>query len=146
MEWEDSSVIVPILNVGDVAASSSFYVDKLGFKLDMTMPGPNGGSIFAMVSLGKSTIGLDAMTPGAPRGGPGVDLMVFVPDDADIDQVYQAVRSRGTVIAQAIETKYWGDRVFSVFDPDGYRITISKTVQQVPIEQIEALMRGNIAQ
>ncbi len=132
-------MIMPILSVRNVDASLDFYVNKLGFKQEMVMAGADGNNFFGFVSLGKAMIGLDAMTPTAPRGAPGADFMVFVPDEADIDQVYQDVLSRGTAIEAPIETKYWGDRVFSVLDPDGYRITISKTVKQVPMEEIETI-------
>lgn len=139
-------MIVPILNVSDVDTSIAFYVHKLGFKLEMTVPDPDGNNVFGMVSLGRASIGLDQVMPGAPGGGAGVDLMVFVPDGADIDRVYADVQARGTAVATPLDTKYWGDRVFTVLDPDGYRITLSQTVKHVPVEQITMALRDNLAQ
>lgn len=137
-------MIMPILTVRSVDASFDFYVNKLGFKQEMAMAGPDGRNFFGFVSLGKAMIGLDAMTPTAARGGAGADFMVYVSDDTDLDHLYQEVQARGTAIEAPIETKYWGDRVFTVLDPDGYRITLSKTVKQVPMAEIETITGAKI--
>lgn len=132
-------MIMPILAVQSVDASLDFYVNKLGFKQEMVMAGPDGKNFFGFVSLGKAMIGVDSSMPDAARGGAGVDLMVYLPDEVDIDRHYADVQGRGTAIEAPLETKYWGDRVYTVLDPDGYRITVSKTVKQVPMEEIESI-------
>lgn len=138
-------MILPILTVQDVDASVDYYVSKLGFTKDMVMAGPDGKNTFGFVRLGKAIIGLDAMTPGAAKGAPGADFMVYVPDETDLDQHYAEVKSRGTVIETPIETKYWGDRVYTVLDPDGYRITITKTVKQMSPEEVAALSGNKLS-
>jgi catechol 2,3-dioxygenase-like lactoylglutathione lyase family enzyme len=51
-------MIMPILAVKDVDASSAFYKDVLGFSHDFSMPGPDNQTSFAGVSLGKAAFGL----------------------------------------------------------------------------------------
>lgn len=139
-------MIMPIFTVQDVDASIAFYTEKLGFKQDFVMAEPNGKNTFGIVSLGKAMIGL-GIAPDQPRGGAGVDFMVYIPEEADLDKHYADVQARGVKIAAPIEDKYWGDRTYSVLDPDGYHLTFAKTVKQVPMEEIQEIMRsGNIAQ
>ncbi len=139
-------MIMPIFTVQDVDASIAFYTEKLGFKQDFVMAGPEGKNVFGFVSLGKAVIGLDT-SPGQPRGGAGADFMIYIPDDADLDKHYADVQAKGVKIAAPIEDKYWGDRTYAVHDPDGYRLTFAKFVKQVPMEEIQEIMRsGNIAQ
>jgi uncharacterized glyoxalase superfamily protein PhnB len=79
--------------------------------------------------------------------GAGADFMIYIPDDADLDKHYADVQAKGVKIAAPIEDKYWGDRTYAVHDPDGYRLTFAKFVKQVPMEEIQEIMRsGNIAQ
>lgn len=139
-------MIMPIFTVQDVDASIAFYTEKLGFKQDFVMAGPDGKNTFGIVSLGKATLGL-GIAPDQPRGGAGVDFMVFVPDEADLDKHYADVQAKGVKIVAPIEDKYWGDRTYSIRDLDGYHLTFAKTVKQVPMEEIEAIIRsGKVAQ
>ncbi len=134
-------MIMPILAVRDVEASAAFYTQKLGFNQDTLMAGPDGKPAFAIVSLGQAMIGLGA-DPALPARGAGVELMVYVPDGADLDALYAEAQARGVTVAAPIQDQYWGDRTFSVHDPDGFHITLSKTVRQVPMEEMAAIMRG----
>lgn len=134
-------MIMPILAVKDVEASIAFYTQKLGFNHDFSLPGPDGTAVFAGVSLGKSGFGL-SLEPEASQGGPGVVFMVYVPDDADIDAIYADVTAKGVKLEQDIKTEYWGDRVFSVRDIDGYYISLCKTVKQMTMDEIADAARN----
>lgn len=135
-------MIAPILSVKDVDASVAYY-QKLGFTTQMVLPGPDGANAFAFIGLSDTAmIGLSRATDNI--GAPGVDLMVYVPDSADIDEVYKSVKANGVATETELKTQYWGDRTFAVLDPDGYRITISKTVEQTDMERAAAVMRGEI--
>lgn len=128
-------MIMPILNVKDVDASVAFYQDKLDFHHDMTMK-PDGTSIFAVVAWGREVVfGLNL----APTiGAAGVEFMLYLPGDRDIDQFYASVKARGVTITEELKDTYWGDRVFSVKDPDGYLLTVAKTIKQMTLEEAEA--------
>lgn len=139
-------MIVPVLSVKDVDATLAFYAEKLGFKTDMVLAGPDGANVFAGTSLGKATFMISRHKEGedASHHGNGVVFMVYLPEDGDIDALYADVKRKGVAILEELKTEYWGDRIFSVKDPDGYFLTISKTVEQTDMERVEKVMRGEI--
>jgi uncharacterized glyoxalase superfamily protein PhnB len=95
-----------------------------------------------MVDFSDDThIGLSLDQQASNRGS-GVVVMVYVPDDQNIDRFYEQVKSRGVEIVDEIKTEYWGDRLFTVHDPDGYVIQPAKTVKQMSMEEIAEAMRG----
>lgn len=139
-------MIVPILSVKDVDATLAFYTEKLGFKTDMVLAGPDGANVFAGTSLGNSTFMISRQREGDMNSnlGNGVVFMVYLPQDGDIDALYADVQRKGVPIVEELKTEYWGDRVFSVKDPDGYFLTMSKTVEQTDMERVEKVMRGEL--
>jgi uncharacterized glyoxalase superfamily protein PhnB len=133
-------MIMPILTVNDVDASVAFFTEKLGFRHDMSMAGPQGGNIFAIVGLGAAVLGL-GIDDGVPRNtpfAPGVQFMVYLPEDLDIDRFYADVKAKGVAIDDELADTYWGDRAFSLHDPNGYLLTFAVTIAQLPPELIEA--------
>jgi PhnB protein len=138
-------MIAPILAVKDVDASLAFYIEKLGFEKVFVMQGPDGKSTFAYVSIGYlGQIGLDARQAAAPLGS-GVVFMIYPPEEVDLDKLYADVQSRGVAIAKPLRDEYWGDRTFSVKDPDGYCLTFSVTEANEPAGQFADIMK-NFAQ
>jgi uncharacterized glyoxalase superfamily protein PhnB len=135
-------MIMPILDVRNVDQSIAFYRDQLEFSLQMVMPGPDGNNMFAILEKGTSQLALGwTQEQLQPRG---VTLMIYVPDDVDLDEYYASVKSKGVVLDSEIKTEYWGDRVFSLKDPDGYALTLCKTVEETDMEKVAAIMRGEM--
>lgn len=132
-------MIMPILNVKDVRSSVDFYVGKLGFEEDVMFDGPEGNPVFAIVRMGQAVFGLS--TADNDQTGAHVQFMVYIPEDNNIDLLYSKVQQQGVAINQEIKDGYWGDRTFSVLDPDGYLISMAKIVQQVPNETIADYMK-----
>jgi len=133
-------MILPMLAVKNYDASVKFYTEKLGFTSAFTMQGPDGSNIFGFIKMGESVqIGL-THDPALKDRGNGVVLMLY-PDEFDIDAYYGKVKGNGVAITEELKTEYWGDRVFSVKDPDGYYLTFGKTVQTVPMDVIQDHMR-----
>ena len=135
-------MIMPILTVKDVDASVAFYKDKLSFAHDMTMA-PEGKSIFAIVRLGDQAVlglGTDPATPPPPYA-PGVQFMIYLPEGQSIDGYYADLKAKGVTLDDEPTDSYWGDRVFSLHDLNGYWLTFAVTLQQVPVEQMEASVR-----
>lgn len=129
-------MIMPILEVRNIDASSSFYQDVLGFTETLRMPGEDGSANFAIVGRGDMVqIGLNLNGELNERGR-GVLLMAYVGDDTDMDAFYADVVGKGTPILEELKTEYWGDQLFTVRDPDGYVITMCKTVKQMTSEEI----------
>ncbi|MBN8637619.1 MAG: VOC family protein [Anaerolineae bacterium] len=127
-------MIMPILSVKNFAVSKKFYTETLGFKQSVSMNDENGNEVFGIFELGKAGFGL-GIDPQGPTPGATVQFMVYVPDSTDLDQYYADVKARGGA-ADDLKTEYWGDRKFDIKDPDGYWITLCKTVK--PMTQEEA--------
>lgn len=138
-------MIAPILAVEDVDRSLEFYTKQLGFRQDFCLEGPDGQSAFAFVSMGeesdRAAIGLSRQRLDGPRGR-GVVFMVYIPKTMDIDHYFEAVRGRGVQLEEEIKTQYWGDRSFSLRDPDGYYLSLSQTVAKTDMDQVRSVMRG----
>ncbi len=128
-------MILPILSVKDVEASITFYTTHLNFKQQFAIPGEDGKPNFAFIELDRATIIALSLDPSVEKRGAGVDLMVYVPDEMSIDDVYAQVQKAGIPLVEEIGDRYWGDRTFAINDPDGYRITVSKTVKQMSFEE-----------
>jgi catechol 2,3-dioxygenase-like lactoylglutathione lyase family enzyme len=115
------------LFVRDLAASTAFYRDVLGFNLVRSTP----GSYAALVRDG-ATIGLNLaenLPDGHPvkpaadeRPGQGVEIVVMT---RDVEQAYaQACRS-GRAIAAALAPQPWGLSDFRIADPDCHYIRVT---------------------
>lgn len=52
--------------------------------------------------------------------GPGVSLYVGMDSSEDIDALWERVK-----VLEPIADRYWGDRTFTVADPDGFPVEMS---------------------
>jgi uncharacterized glyoxalase superfamily protein PhnB len=136
-------MIMPILAVKDVDASVAFFKDQLGFRHDMSMAGPEGKNVFAIVGLGAAVFGVgwDDRVNYEQVLGHGVQFMIYLPDGQSIDSFYADVKAKGVRIDDELTDTYWGDRAFTIHDPNGYMLTFAVTVKQVPIDEMEATLR-----
>ncbi len=135
-------MIMPILTVKDVDASVAFFQHKLGFRHDMSMSGADGTNVFAIVGLGAAVLGLSSDSTVRAPYAPGVQFMIYLPDDLSIDQYYADVQAKAVPIDEPLQDSYWGDRTFSLHDPDGYLLTFAFTVKVVPVAEMEATLRA----
>ncbi|MEP7285074.1 MAG: VOC family protein [Chloroflexota bacterium] len=134
---------LPILAVKNYDASLKFYTEKLGFTSTLTMQGREGENTFGFVEHGEGVrLGLSQDSSDLTGRGNGVILMLY-PTDAEIDELYNQVKSAGVKITEELKTEVWGDRLFSVKDLDGYYLTFCKTVASMPsVEEIQAAMNS----
>jgi uncharacterized glyoxalase superfamily protein PhnB len=130
-------MIFPVLAVKDIDASVKFYTDKLGFKLDFNLAGPDGKNTTAALSLGEGNSMMLSSDAALQNRGQGVVLMIYLPDSKDINAYYQDTQAKGVSITQPFKDEYWGDRVFSLTDLDGYYLSFCKTVKQMSAEEIQ---------
>src|SRR5579859_588208 len=135
--------LTPDLGVANIEKSIAFYRDVLGFKVGYATPGPDGKIMHADVSHGDATIMFDRLDwmPEAARTNPGNSMGLYVNiGDADVDAYFESVRAAGAHIDQAIQDQFWGDRSFTIHDPDGYHLTFAKTMRQVaPADMVKAM-------
>jgi uncharacterized glyoxalase superfamily protein PhnB len=118
--------IIPILNVRDVGASLTFYVDVLGFDRSWHWGHP---PTFGGVLAGHAEI--QFCLNG--QGGPGTWLSIWVDD---VDAWFERLRSSDVDIRQPPTTFPWGVRELNVADPDGHRIRFS-TATDAPADDAE---------
>jgi uncharacterized glyoxalase superfamily protein PhnB len=134
----------PDLVVKSIENSVEFYRDVLGFDVTYQMRGPDGNVSHAEVTLGAASLMFDRLdwaphVADQPRGA-GINLYITLEDTADIDAYYTRVRERGATITEEIKDQFWGDRHFSLVDPDGYSISFAKNVRQVSEQEIAAAL------
>ena len=102
--------------VTDVERSVEFYRDKLGF----TLARPAGGGL-AKLDFGLAKLYLYQDAAQSEPARPHRDaILAFNP--GDVDAYYAAVQAKGVPFAKDLGDEPWGDRDFSVKDPDGYEL------------------------
>lgn len=119
--------LTPNLVVRDIAASTAFYRDVLGFSVKQTVPDE---APFVFVWLERGGIGVflndrrtvEAHLPVAARniGGSGMFIVV-----EGLDELHDAV-SQKTALAMPMTKQFYGMREFAVADPDGHIVTFAE--------------------
>ena len=117
--------LMPVLTVNDVEESVAWYRDVLGFYVaqEMKLDGRLAG---ASLRAGAVEILLtqDDFVKGRDRRK-GVGFRLYCTTAQDIDDLADAIESRGGVLSQGPKDQSWGVRDFAVTDPDGFQISIS---------------------
>lgn len=114
----------PLLYVSNLQASVKFYCQVLGFDFGEYYPDEQSATYASILIDGHKL----RLVQGGKRipsfhkhgaCGSGIQLFVQVPN---ADEVYGRVKGNAKVAA-GIEDKDWGDREFTITDPDGYLIS-----------------------
>ena len=125
--------VTPNLIVRDVARSTAFYRDVLGFEIKQTVPDAepyvfvwlerNGVPVFLndVNAAAHDYPAAAAMPPG------GTAAMFFIV--TGVDSLHDEVAPRANVI-MPIKTQFYGMREFAVTDPDGHIITFAERVAE----------------
>ena len=116
MDWKLEVVVVP---VADVDRAKAFYVDQLGFHLDVdTWPTPSM-RVVQMTPVGSAcsvTVGPVMTEPGAPAA-PRANLQLVV-DDIEAARAQLVERGVDVTEVQVLDPRDGGKFVFFA-DPDG---------------------------
>ena len=125
----------PTLTVADVDASLAFYTGTLGFTSDLRLQGDDGKTFLASVEVGDTVIMFESPDPRDPpdasRGArSGVTLTICFPEAHDLDALYTELRRNDVPIACEIGDRFWGNRDFTVRDPDGYHLIIARPIRE----------------
>jgi uncharacterized glyoxalase superfamily protein PhnB len=121
----------PTLAVQSVERSLSFYRDELGLEQDLDLRDETGALFLASVEVDETVIMLTRANPGTapdPRRS-GVRLTLLFERGSDIDALLERLLGRGMVVCSPIGDRPWGHRDFTVFDPDGYHVTIARPLE-----------------
>lgn len=133
---------IPALTVTDMERSVRFYEDALGFKSTFSIPGPDGKPVFTSLSNGEATIMLSDARAEEPVAsgthGAGVTLYVTETGSDDIDALFERAWNAGARVISKPADQFWGDRDWTVADPDGYQITVGKTMRVLSPDEMLA--------
>jgi len=117
--------LAPVLIVDAVGPCVTFWTDKLGFRLENQVPGPDGQLMFASVIKdgveimyqSKASVIADNPKQGAELNGKSVALFVTVPSLADLDAAEHAVA--GAPVVKPRHKTFYGSTEFYVREPGG---------------------------
>lgn len=116
--------LVPLIYVLYLQKSANFYTQVLGFGLGEFFPNEENPT-YVSVYVGKYKLMLVVARKSNERfriggiGGSGFQLFAQIDD---VDKKWDEIKNKVEVV-DGIETKDWGDREFTIKDPDGYLIS-----------------------
>ena len=118
--------VAPSFTVNDVEKSLGWYRDVMGFAVGDRWE-HNGKLMGAELKAGPVVfmIGQDDWKKGRDREK-GLGFRLYCQTDQDVDRMAAGIKARGGTLAQEPRDEEWGARAFTVEDPDGFTITISK--------------------
>lgn len=112
-----------MIAVKSVDDTRDFYVEKLQFTHLMAVVGQDGQLDFCTVLRdGARVMFTRSETPVAPA--PSMQLYLEV---RGVQAYYEALQAGGVPVTP-IENMWWGDRVFIVTDPNGYKLWFYESV------------------
>jgi uncharacterized glyoxalase superfamily protein PhnB len=116
MKNEEFPSAVPEIPVNDVSVAVSYYEKCLGFQ---QQGGASGG--FGQVCRGSCRIFLTDHTFREQYGPVGAPVVIWLNlnNKKEVDELYEAWKSRGARIVSMPESKPWNLHEFTAADPDG---------------------------
>jgi uncharacterized glyoxalase superfamily protein PhnB len=123
--------VTPNLIVRDVAKSTAFYRDILGFEIKETVPADEP-FVFVMLMRDGVPVFLNdhkaveheyAGANQVTRGGTVAMFFII----SGVDAYHAAVASKVNVV-MPLKTQFYGMREFAITDPDGHIITFAERV------------------
>jgi catechol 2,3-dioxygenase-like lactoylglutathione lyase family enzyme len=123
--------ITPNLIVRDIARSTAFYRDVLGFDLKQTVP-ETEPFVFVWLERDGVPVFLNDITaathdyPNAAALPPGGTAALFFVITG-VDAYHAAVAPKANVV-MPLKTQFYGMREFAITDPDGHLITFAERV------------------
>ena len=132
--------VTPYLIVRGAADAIEFYTKAFGAVELFRFPAPDGKIGHAEIKVGDSPIMLADEYPdmgyNGPQslGGSPVSLMIYV---ADVDAVFNQAVAMGATAKEAVQDKFYGDRMGTVIDPFGHRWHLATHKEDVSVEEMQ---------
>jgi PhnB protein len=133
------------LTVRDADKAIEFYEKAFGFHTRFVMPGPDGKAAHAEVGWKDTAVMFGPERPDFPqRKSPAtlgvqspMSLYVYV---EDVDAFHAHAVAHGAKSVTAPATMFWGDRMCTLADPDGYTWSFGTNVADFdPAKAAEAM-------
>jgi PhnB protein len=133
-----------MLTVADVKASVAFYQKAFGFAKRGIMNGPGGVAIHADLTLRGTTLMLGPEMPqmgarSAKALGGSPSTMYLLTENAD-KVVAKAVKLGAKPMGPVMDM-FWGDRVGTIVDPDGYTWMIATHIANPTPQEMKQKMK-----
>lgn len=118
----DPRISMITLGVSDLAKSTQFYKEGLGFP---QMESPPEVAFFTLNGTwlglyGREALAEDAMTPAEGSGFHRFALAHNVHSEAEVDQVMAQAISAGATLSKPAQKVFWGGYSGYFKDPDGF--------------------------
>ena len=113
----------PVIAASDLAVSSRWYRDVLGFADVFTMRGPDDRPLLAHLRWSKwaDVLLTPARTP-VEQPGRGITLNFMT---LGVDELAERARAAGANVLEGPIDRPWNARDVTIADPDGYRLNFT---------------------
>ena len=114
----------PMIVASDLAESSRWYQEVLGFADVFTMRGPDERPLLAHLRWSKwaDVLITQARMPVEPPRGQGLTLNFMT---LEVDALAERARAAGARILEGPLDRPWNARDVTIADPDGYRLNFT---------------------
>ena len=114
----------PVIVASDLAASSRWYQEILGFADVFTMRGPDERPLLAHLrwSTWADVLITQARSPIPPPRGHGITLNFMT---LAVDELADRARAGGASVLEGPVDRPWNARDVTIADPDGYRLNFT---------------------
>ena len=115
--------LTPSYTASDLQRSIAFYRDVLGFVVGDEWR-DNGALAGCEIHAGAVTFMLnqDDFKKGRDRQK-GLGTRIWCHTAQDLDRLAGEIKARGGMLDQEPQDMPWGDRLFMITDPDGFKLT-----------------------
>lgn len=114
-----------VLAVRDLAASTNYYTDVLGFRRDpIDAPG------WSFLTRDDFRVMLGECPDEKPASELGNHSYIAYLYIDGIDRYYEEIAAKGALLTSTPQDKPWGLREFGMQTPDGHRITCGEPIER----------------
>ena len=130
----------PYLIIRGAGAAIEFYKKAFGATELFRFPTPDGKIGHAEIKIGDSPIMMADEYPemgyNGPQtlGGSPVSVMIYV---EDVDTVFNRAVDAGATVKEAVQDKFYGDRIGTLVDPFGHVWHVSTHKEDISMEEME---------
>lgn len=112
-----------VLAVRDLAVSTRYYMDVLGFQKD-----PIDAEGWSFLTRDKFRLMLGECPDERPAGELGNHSYFAYWNVEGVDELYREFVKKGALVSSAPTNKPWGLREFGMSTPDGHRIVVGELI------------------
>lgn len=122
----DAESLAPSMTVKDLAQSTVWYRDVLGFKIEeqherdgkLRAVSFSAGGIRLLLNQDDGAKGVDRVK--------GVGMSLYITTRQSVDEIAKRIQSKGFALDVEPADMPWGVRMISLRDPDGFKLVFAK--------------------